>query len=403
MLPPTGLSLDLLLQIAQYLSPQDGYALLRACPMLAKQFTFRQLRGIDSEDNTLLHLIAQNGELQLLRSIIHTNDSTTVLKKGIPFNAQNDFDCTPLHLAVEEQYEEVVKLLISQPNVDVNLRDLDHYLPVSRAVKLGNARMVQMFLDLRDDIILDRQPRGLPQADYTPILTMAAQEGHEDVVRLLLQRDDLKDDPPDRTDQTALSAAVAGECKSTVELLLHREDADYDPGSIRYSLCVTVVNGDIEIMRILLNRHEEVLNLGGVLGMTVLYEAIYYGWKEAAEYLLGLENIRADIPSEHNWTPLHQAAFSGLLPVVRMLLKRTSVDVDVNATTDEGATALMLAAEAGNEEIVDALLAQENIDLDTVDCHGKTALSLAAANNNMSIHRLLLAKGADPTVADDEG
>lgn len=97
-----------------------------------------------------------------------------------------------------------------------------------------------------------------------------------------------------------------------------------------------------------------------------------------------------------------------LLSAVR---KRKTTDVpafflsksyDVNATDNEGRTALSLAAE-GNSAAAITLFAGAGASLDAVDAKGRTALHYAAEKNDAEAVAALIAAGADVSVADAQG
>jgi hypothetical protein len=75
-------------------------------------------------------------------------------------------------------------------------------------------------------------------------------------------------------------------------------------------------------------------------------------------------------------------------------------------TDSNGATALHIAAHSDNTEIlgeiIEALLAERE-SLNEQDGHGRTALHHAADGGHENAIKLLLRKGADPTILDDDG
>lgn len=73
------------------------------------------------------------------------------------------------------------------------------------------------------------------------------------------------------------------------------------------------------------------------------------------------------------WTPLHYAVAGNSLPSTLLLLKEGA---EVDARAPNGRTALMLAAQHGSEDIVDALLAA-GADAAAVDRNGTVAADLA--------------------------
>ena len=93
--------------------------------------------------------------------------------------------------------------------------------------------------------------------------------------------------------------------------------------------------------------------------------------------------------------PLTQAADAGDVVAVRALLSERPADV--NATEPDGATALHYAANRGNLEIVEALLAA-GADAAAANRYGVTPVSLASRSGNALVVERLLEAGADPNV-----
>jgi hypothetical protein len=85
-----------------------------------------------------------------------------------------------------------------------------------------------------------------------------------------------------------------------------------------------------------------------------------------------------DSQDEFGNAPLYHAAENGHEHVVRLLLDRS--DVDVNMKRNVKMTLLLVAAEKGFEGIVRALLEKPNIVPDLAGSHGKTALMCAAGD-----------------------
>jgi uncharacterized protein len=90
-------------------------------------------------------------------------------------------------------------------------------------------------------------------------------------------------------------------------------------------------------------------------------------------------------------TPLHWAAEAGDLELVTALLRAGAT----NAANRYGTTPLELAAENGDPKVVDALL-QAGADAKGASPEGETLLMTASRTGNLETMRLLLARGADP-------
>jgi len=99
------------------------------------------------------------------------------------------------------------------------------------------------------------------------------------------------------------------------------------------------------------------------------------------------------VRDESGYTPLLDAARSGKIAAVRLLLR--SGGVDVNASTPGlRSTALMRAAAEGHLSVVVELLKCKGIQTNLKDSNGNTALALARQHQHTDIVDALLAAGA---------
>ncbi len=104
---------------------------------------------------------------------------------------------------------------------------------------------------------------------------------------------------------------------------------------------------------------------------------------------------------ERDRTALMLAAQRGQLEVIEILLKHQSVDIDMQDAN--GMTATVLAVREGHSAIVQRLL-KANADIGIVDFEvGRSPLRCAAERDSVEIVKLLLQYNADPSVTDREG
>ncbi len=112
------------------------------------------------------------------------------------------------------------------------------------------------------------------------------------------------------------------------------------------------------------------------------------------------EQLDVDARTGDGRTALMLAAGEGRVDLMRALLARGGAAV--NTTNDRGGTPLMYAATGGDPESV-ALLLAEGAAIDARARNGWTALMLAAVRGHDALVTLLLAHKADPNVADIYG
>lgn len=132
--------------------------------------------------------------------------------------------------------------------------------------------------------------------------------------------------------------------------------------------------------------------LGGAKGFEILLNvAAQQGNVALVHACLESEGINLDFKTEENgWTPIHHAANSGFPGVIQALLSASnSGQVDINATDNEGATALLLAAKKGHLEAIRMLLNCDRVDSDARDNTGFNAYMLAKAFNQTHVFTLI--------------
>ncbi|KAL9846336.1 2-5A-dependent ribonuclease isoform 2-T6 [Geothlypis trichas] len=241
---------------------------------------------------------------------------------------------------------------------------------------------------------------------------------------------------------TPLQTAVRVNEEELVRLLLARGasvHARKDNGGTAF--IEAGIAGNVEILELLLEQgsdiHEQDIN-----GFTAFMEAAWYGMEEALRFLYSRGakvNLRRE-PSQEK-VKLHKGGATALMdacrerhfsavkilvlemgadvnirdnrdrnalihalkkgsdkrkdespvPIVHFLLEH---GVDVKCKDECGKTALILAVEMENPELVVALLEKDEIDIDDADEEGNTALMVAVEKDDCRIAKLLCEKGA---------
>jgi ankyrin repeat protein len=152
---------------------------------------------------------------------------------------------------------------------------------------------------------------------------------------------------------------------------------------------------DRAAVRLLLKQGADV-NAAQADGMTALHWAATSGDAELTSMLLYAgASVRATTRLGR-YTPLHLASRGGDAATIGLLLLWGA---DVNGRTSTGATPLMLAAGSGQVPAVTALLERQAAVDAKEESYGQTALMFAAAVDAADVVRLLIAKGADTSIA----
>ncbi|KAL2178339.1 ankyrin repeat-containing domain protein [Thermothelomyces heterothallicus CBS 202.75] len=226
----------------------------------------------------------------------------------------------------------------------------------------------------------------------------------------------------------------------------HKADTNWENVFSARPMQILCSNGQLELLRILLQSEILEIDDTDLQGTTAVHEASLYGYNKCVEALLE-HGADPDIADKLKRTALHTAARKGHTETVRVLLRFTKqpslldrqswsplfcaclskdeesalliLDAliesevplsEINLSTRSGRTVLRQAANHGFIRVVSKLiqLATDRSDtagllLDARDTKkGMTALHRAASNGHAACVRALLAAGADPTLLDNQ-
>ena len=266
------------------------------------ELLIQQEVGVPININSLLYLAVEGGHTGLVRLLI---------EKGADIHAKYRDGNTPLHIAVEKEYIEIVKILLEK-GADINIEINEDYRVIkliSYYAKRGNIELVKLLTEKGADINV-KDGMG-----YTP-LYWACEEGHLEVVKLLIQQEvgvPININP-------LLRLAARGGHTQLVKLLIGKgADVNARNRDGNTSLHWAAEKGHIEVVKLLLEKGANV-NVQDIHGRTPLYWAAQYGYTEIVKLLLEKE---ADVNAKDNdgKTPLHSAALKGHSEVVKLLNK----------------------------------------------------------------------------------
>jgi ankyrin repeat protein len=113
-------------------------------------------------------------------------------------------------LAIRGQHIEVIEVLLLQENVDVNLLHINSNFPLYEALKTEDGAVLKAVLNCRN---LNVNQIGLSNDNRLPTLVFAAGLGHEEAVRLLLNRGDSDVNLSNNQGKTALLSM----CEETLD------------------------------------------------------------------------------------------------------------------------------------------------------------------------------------------
>ena len=315
---------------------------------------------------------AQGAE-ENLRAGVTNNDIEKVkaaIKAGVNVNAVEMRDwqnmkSTPLIIATEKGYEEIVKALIAA-GADVNAKnEYGRTALFQAACKKDRVKIAYLLVKAGADVNTVNGGRSA--------LSMAASYSHIGVMKALVMGKVDIDKPDDGL--TPLFYAIRDNREKSVRFLL-KHGAD-----IKNCKKVMSIAHSVEVANALLKAGADINEDNGA----PLTNSIYYGHPELFEFL---------IKSGAKKTPeilaecLNSAIHSNNPNTVSLVLQ---YEADVNfANKNTGNTPLMDGVKKGNAKIVKILL-EAGADVDAKNKNGETALSLAEklTKNKEEIIKLL--------------
>ncbi|KAI1847677.1 hypothetical protein JX265_013937 [Neoarthrinium moseri] len=269
---------------------------------------------------------------------------------------------------------------------DVDKSDSYGQTPLSWAAECGHAEVVKLLLETKKVEVNSKDNDG-----RTP-LSWAAKYGHAQVVKLLLETKQVEVDSKDNNGQTPLSWAAECGHAEVVKLLLETKEVEVNSkdNDGRTPLSWAAEYGHAQVVKLLLKAKEVEVNSKDNDGQTPLSWAAECGHAEVVKLLLETKEVEVNSKDDNGWTALSRAAKNGHAEVVKMLLKTKQVEIDAKDTV-HGRTPLSFAAENGHVEVVKLLLETEPAEIDAKDTgYSQTPLSLAAEKGHPKVVKALL-------------
>ncbi|PJD95628.1 MAG: hypothetical protein CK425_07970 [Parachlamydia sp.] len=385
----------------------QGYTPLRAAVKSGHSTVGKFLldKGADStlsDKNGILplHYAAWSGNLEFVKLLFSENTKNSQSQKGK----------TPLHVAMESDNPEVVKFLLDK-KVDLGLADKVGNLAIHVAIFAKKLPFLELLL-AADKTLLNRKG----QKGLTP-LCKAVKNNQFALAKFLVDQGADQTIPDEEGDLPIHWAAFSND-KKLCELLFSEELKDSKGHNGNTPLHYAVDSGNPQVVKFLLDQKvnfravnndgdlplhlaafngkealmkllytEDTKDTKGFQGETPVICAIMSGKSNIVQFFLD-KQVNLMIPGESGNLPIHAAVLTEDIQILKILLEAPSLATFLNASGKKKCTPLCLAAKKSLEEAVKLLL-EKGADRSIPDENNDYPLHWAAISKNEELVKLL--------------
>ncbi|XP_067653126.1 ankyrin-3-like [Haliotis asinina] len=283
-----------------------------------------------------------------------------LVEKGANVSLLDVEDNNILHVVCMEGNLEIVKYIYSRKIIDIDSRGGNGTTPLLSAALFGKMDVYCFLMKIGADMSKEND-------DGENILHMACQGGNVKIVKYILTQNIVDINGNDDNKMTPFLLAAYHGNSDVLELLVQKGANTLAVNrKRRNSLHLSCTGGHVDAAKCVLNQTSVDINS-----------------KDCEEM-----------------TPVMLAASHGKSEVFDMLMKKGA---DLSVIDKNGENILHCACRGGNVEIVNYILMQNIVDINSKEYKEKTPVMLAASHGKNEVFDILMKKGADLSVTDENG
>ena len=293
--------------------------------------------------NDGLKIAAEQGNLKMVKSFLKCSQ--------VDLNIGYKYGITPLYQASNNGHSSSVEELLNDPRTDVNV-EVNSGTALYTAAEHGNTQVVRLLLS-HYDIDVNK----LNARNQMSVLMIAVAKGHVGIVNLLIHHSQTDVNIIDAKDESAISIASKRGSLKLVKLILRCPKTNIDH---------LLQKGDEyhgPNMKEVFAYQTELTKLPSTCCLKIqesMLKAAWIGDFRGIRGLLLCPDANINALDERGRTPLYLASWLSHTKVVEVLLNDTDIDVNKGNISD-GSTPFSIASEEGHFEIMEKLINHNRI------------------------------------------
>ncbi|XP_048250455.1 ankyrin repeat domain-containing protein 50-like isoform X2 [Haliotis rufescens] len=305
-----------------------------------------------------------------------------LVREGADVSLVDDNGSNILHVACLGGHVDIVKYVLSQKVSDMNGRGQYGRTPLMVAAEKGHRQVFDLLVREGADV-------SLVDDDGNNILHMACIGGHVDMVKYVLSQRVADINSRGQYGRTPLMVAAEKGHRQVFDLLV-RGGADVSLVGVdrKNILHVACLGGHVDMVKYVLSQKVADMNGRGTYGRTPVMMAAEKGHRQVCD-LLVREGADVSLVGVDRNNILHMACLGGHVDIVKYVLSQQ--DADMNGRGQYGRTPLMMAAVKGHRQVFD-LLVRKGADVSLVDDDGNNILHMACHGGHVGMLKHVLSQ-----------
>ncbi|KAF3339016.1 Ankyrin repeat-containing protein [Carex littledalei] len=357
------------------------------------------LQEVTAEKNTVLHIAAEQGHVELVEQIIRRDNTLLV--------SQNSRHETPIHLAARAGHHRIVSLIVFLAQESgigayevLTKRSIEGDTVLHEAVRHGHEDVVQVLMTVAPALSVELNNASMSA------LYLAVVRNSIGIVRTLLQYSDSSVVGPNQ--QSALHVAVLQSQEITTMLLDWKAElANTRDASGSTPIHYAASTGDVPILNTILDRAPSAVYIQDQEGSSPFHVAARMRNCSAISCMIDHCPDSFEIPDNDGRNFLHIVAQHGgrdinlnrrdlknIISIINLVSSKPDLKKLINERDNEGNTPLHFASMNGFSELILHFLRVSKADTTLMNNEGKTAL-----DHSVSLSSFFLMAGAVATLA----